>query len=78
MLKSCTFFQRKGHDVSHCWTLHPNHLPKHMQLEDKNLGVSGSMDSVIEVEIEDSHEGVLQPQKTPWSWLRRKWINFLI
>ena len=49
-----------------------------MQLEEKNLGASGSMESIIDVEMEDSHEGVLQPQNTPWSWLGRKWINFLL
>ena len=60
MLKSCTFCQNKGHDVSHCWTLHPTSFPKHMQLEDKNIGASGSMVSIIDVEMEDSHVEMLQ------------------
>ena len=76
VLKSCTFCQKKGLDVSHCWTLHPTNRPKHMQLRDKQFGASGSMESIID-EMEDSHEGVLQ-QTTPWSWLGRKWINFLM
>ena len=78
VLKSCTFFQRKGHDVSHCWSLHPTNLPKHMQLDDKKLGVSGSMESIINVEMKDSHEELALQKKTPWSWLGRKWINFLM
>ena len=56
VLKSFTFCQRKGHDVSHCWTLHPTNHPKHMQLDEKKFGASGSMDSFIDVEMEDSHE----------------------
>ena len=51
---------------------------KHKQLEDNKFGASGSMESIIDVEMDDSHEGVLQLQKTPWSWLGRKWINFLM
>ena len=78
MLKSCTFCQKKGHDVSHCWTLHPTSRPKHMQLEEKNIGASGSMDSIIDVEMKDSHEEMLLQEKTSWSWLGRKWINFLM
>ena len=49
-----------------------------MDLEDKNIGASGSMDSIIDVEMEDSHEEMLLQQKTPWSWLGKKWINFLM
>ena len=49
-----------------------------MQLEDKKFGASGSMDSIIDVEMEDSHVEMLQQEKTPWSWLGRKWINFLM
>ena len=76
--RSCTFCQMKGHDVSHCWTLHPTNRPKHMQLRDKHFGASGSMESIIDVDMEDSHEELLLKQKTPWSWLGRKWINFLM
>ena len=78
VLKSCKYCQRKGHDVSHCWTLHLTHRPKHMQLRDKQFGASGSMESIIDVEMEDSHEELQLQQKTPWSWLGRKWINFLM
>ena len=59
VLKSFTFYQRKGHDVSHFWTLHPASHPKNMQLDDKKLGISGSMDSIIDLEMQDSHVGML-------------------
>ena len=49
-----------------------------MRLEDKKIGVSGSMDSIIDVEMEDSHVEMLQQEKTPSSWLGRKWIKFLM
>ena len=76
VLESCKFCQKKGHHVSHCWTLHPTSRPKHMQLEDKNIGTSGSMDSIIDVE--DSHEELWLQQKSPLKWLGKKWMNFLI
>ena len=72
VLKSCTFCQRKGHDVSHCWSLQPTNRPKHMQLDEKKLGVSGSMESIINVEMKDSHEELRLQQKMRWSWLGRK------
>jgi len=49
-----------------------------MQLEDKKIGANGSMDAIIDVEMKDLHEELLLQQKTPWSWLGRKWINFLL
>ena len=52
----CTFCQKKGHVVSHYWTLHPTRRPTHMQQEDKNIGEGGIMDSIIDVEREVSHE----------------------
>ena len=55
----CTYCQKKGHVVSHCWTLHPTSCPKHMQQEDRKIGTSGTMDSIIDVKVEDSHEEVL-------------------
>ena len=73
----CTFFQKRGHDVSHCWTLHPTSHPKHMQQKDRKIGTSGTMDSIIDVKMEDSHEEVLQQQKSPWRWLGKKWMEFL-
>ena len=48
-----------------------------MQLEDKNIGASGSMVSIIDVKMEDSHEEVLQPKNSPWRWLGKKWMDFL-
>ena len=54
--KICTFFQKKGHVVSHCRTLYPTHFPMHMQQENKNIGEGGIMDSIIDVEREVSHE----------------------
>ena len=56
MHKFCTFFQKKGHDVSHCWTLHPTSRPNHMHQEDKMIGASGTKDSIIDVKMEVSHE----------------------
>ena len=75
--KFCTYFQKKGHDVSHCWTLHPTSHPKHMQQEDRKIGASGIADSIIDVKMEDSHEEVLQQKKLPWRWLGKKWMDFL-
>ena len=72
MHKFFTYCQKKGHDVSHCWTLHPTSRPKHMQQEDRKIGASGAMDSIIAVKMEDSHEEVLQQQKMPWRWLGKK------
>ena len=48
-----------------------------MQQEDRNIGTSGTMDSIIDVKMEDSHEEVLQQQKFPWRWLGKKWMDFL-
>jgi len=73
----CTFFQKKGHVVSHCWTLHPTRRPMHMQQEDKNFGKGGTSYSIIDVEREVSHEEKLQQQKSPWKWLGEKWMDFL-
>ena len=54
-----TYFQKRGHVVSHCWTFQPTSHPKHMQQEDRNIGTSGTMDSIINVKMVDSHEEVL-------------------
>ena len=75
--KICTFFQKKGHVVSHCWTLHPTRRPTHMQQEDEKLGKGESTDSIIDVEMEVSHEENLQQKKSPWKWLGEKWMDFL-
>ena len=60
-----TFCQKKGHVLSHCWTLHPTCHPTHMQQEDKKIGKGGTIDSIIDVEREISHEEKLQQQKFP-------------
>ena len=57
--KFCTYFQKKGHDVSHYWTLHPTSCPKHMQ-EERKIGASGTAESIIDVKTEVSHEEELQ------------------
>ena len=67
-----TFFQKKGHVVSHCWTLHPTRRPTHMQQEDKNIGEGGIMDSIIDVKREVSHEENFQQKNSPWKWLGEK------
>ena len=54
--KICTFCQKTGHVVSHCWTLHPIFCPTHMHQEEKNIGKGGTTDSIIDVEREVSHE----------------------
>ena len=72
-----TYFQKRGHVVSHCWTLHPTSRPKHMQQEDRKIGEGGTKDSIIDVKMEVSHEEELQQQKSPWKWLGKKWMDFL-
>ena len=42
-----------------------------MQKEDGKIGTSGTMDSIIDVKMEDSHEEVLQQQNSPWSGLEK-------
>ena len=76
--KTCTYCQKRGHVVSHCWTLHPTSRPKHMQQEDRKIGEEGTKDSIIEVKMEVSHEEELQQHKTPWKWLGKKWMEFLV
>ena len=73
----CTYCQKKGHVVSHYWTLHRTRRPMYMQQEDKNIGEGGTSDSIIDVEREVSHEEKLQQQKSPWKWLGEKWMDFL-
>lgn len=58
--KICTSFQKKGHVVSHCWTLHPTCPPTHMQQDDKKIGKGGTTDSIIDVDREVLHEENLQ------------------
>ena len=58
--KVCTFFQKKGHVVSYCWTLHPACRPTHMQQEDEKIGKGGTTNSIIDVEREVSPEEKLQ------------------
>ena len=65
----CTYFQKRGHVVSQCWTLHPTHRPKHMQQEDIKTGEGGTKDSIIDVRTDASHEEYLQQQNSSWKWL---------
>ena len=58
--KTFKYFQKRGHVVSHCWNLHPNIRPKHIQQEDRNIGQGGTKDSIIDVKTEVSHEEELQ------------------
>ena len=74
----CTYCQKRGNYVSHCWTLYPTSHPKHMQQEDRNIAEGGTKDSIIDVKMEDSHEEDLQQQKLPWKWLGQKWMDFLV
>lgn len=53
--KIFTFFQKKGHVVSHCWTLHLACHPKQMQQEDETTGKGGTTNSIIDVKREVSH-----------------------
>ena len=66
-----TFCQKKGHVVSHCWTLHPTCRLMHKQQEDKNIGEGGTSYSIIDVEREVSHEENLQQQSRHGSGLVR-------
>ena len=75
--KICTYCQKKGHDVSNYWNFHPTSRPKNMQQEDRKIGISGTIDSIIDVKMEDSHEEVLQQKNSPWRWLGKKWMDFL-
>ena len=74
----CTYCQKRGHVVSHYWTLHPTSHPKHVQQVDRKIGASGTKDSIIDVKMEVSHEEELQQQKLPWKWLGKKWMDFLV
>ena len=73
----CTFCQKRGRVVSHCWTLHPTSCPKHIQQEDRNIGEGGTKDSIIDVRTDVSHEADFQQQKSSWKWLGEKWLDFL-
>ena len=75
--KICTYCQKRGHVVSHCWTLHPTSRPKHMQQEDRKISAGETKDSIIDMKMEDSHDEDLQQQKSPWSVLGKKWMDFL-
>ena len=77
MHKFFTYFQKKEHDVSYCWTLHPTSRPKHKQREDRKTDESGMKDSIIDVKMKVLHEQELQQQKSPWKWLGKKWMDFL-
>ena len=50
--KIFTFCQKKGHVVSHCWTLLLACRPTHMQQEEEKIDKGGATDSIIDVERE--------------------------
>jgi hypothetical protein len=77
MQKICTHFQKWGHLVDQCWTLHPTTHPQHKKQLDKDIGKNGRGYSIIDVSQDDSQEDDVQQKKSPLSWLGKKWLDFL-
>jgi hypothetical protein len=77
MQKICTHFQKRGHVIDQCWTLHPTTHSQHKKQMDKEIGKNGRGDSIIHVSQDDSQEDDFQQKKSPLSWLGKKWMDFL-
>ena len=77
MQKTSTHYQKKGHIIAQCWTLHPTNHPNNLKQEDKNTGKHGTKDSNIDVRTDVSQEEDFQQEKSPWKWLGKKWFDFL-
>jgi hypothetical protein len=44
---------------------------------DKDIVKNGRGDSIIDVIQDDSHEDDFQQKRSPFSWLGKKWLDFL-
>jgi hypothetical protein len=57
--------------------LHPTTHLQHKKQLDKEIGMNGRGDSIIDVSPDDSQEDDFQHKKSPLSWLGKKWLDFL-
>jgi hypothetical protein len=72
MQKIFTHWQKRGHLIDQCWTLHPTTHPQYKKQLDKEIGKNGRGDSIVDVCQDDSQEDDFQQKKSPLSWLRKK------
>jgi epoxyqueuosine reductase QueG len=77
MQNICTHCPKRGHLIDKCWTLHPTTHPQHETQMDKNTRRNGRGESIIDVSHDDSQENGFQQEKSPLSWIGKKWLDFL-
>ena len=45
-----THWNKQGHLVDNCWTLHPTSHPRHLKKVERDFGKNGKEDSIIDVD----------------------------